>query len=121
MQVEQGHGGHTRHPGCVRRQPGHHCPGAGPESAVAGTPAQDQEAHRGQQEHHAVDVQAGGTTAAAEPTVRDYHRELLQHEHLRNGKASIVSSLCSWWGSRTLNGNPKPIFYVSPPFDYAKV
>lgn len=79
MQSEQEHDGHYRHTDSVRGQPGHHHYGAGQEGTDAGSSAPYQEAHCGQQEHHAVDE---STSTTAKPTVRDHHRELLQHEHL---------------------------------------
>jgi len=90
VQTQQEHGGRNRHTHGVRRLPLHRYHSAGQESAVAGPPTQDQEAHCCEQKHHAVDVPPSAT---GKSTVRDNYRELLQHEHLRNGKliAQLVS------------------------------
>lgn len=85
MQGEQEHDGDNRYTDSVRSQLGNHHYGAGQEGANARSPAPDQEAHCGQQEHHAADESTAATT---EPTVRNHHRELLQYEHLRNGKCA---------------------------------
>jgi len=83
VQAQQEHGGRDRHTHGVRRQPWHHNHSAVKKSAVAGPPSQDQEAHRREQEHHSFDLP---TAATGESTVRNNHRKLLQHEHLRDGK-----------------------------------
>jgi len=88
VQAQQEHGGRDRHTHGVRRQPWHHNHSAVEKSEVAGPPSQDQEAHRREQEHHAVDVP---TASTGESTVRNNHRELLQHEHLRDGKPQMRS------------------------------
>lgn len=85
MQGEQEYDGRNRHIDGVRSQPGHHHHGTGQEGANAGSPAPNQEAHCGQQEHHTANK---STAATAESTVRNHHRKLLQHEHLRNGKCA---------------------------------
>lgn len=79
VQAQQEHGGRDRHTHDVRRQSKYHNHSAGQESAVAGPPTQNQEAHCCEQEHYAVDVPAAAT---GKSTVRDNYRELLQHEHL---------------------------------------
>lgn len=74
MQAQQEHGGRDRHTHGVRRQSWHHNHSAVEKSSVAGPPSQDQEAHRCEQKHHAVDVP---TASTGESTVRNNHRELL--------------------------------------------
>lgn len=85
MQAQQEHVCRDLHPDSASRQPECHYHDPGQESTVFRPPAQDQEAHRGQQEYHAAHVQQ--TATRTEPTVRDNHRKLLQHEHMRNGKS----------------------------------
>lgn len=53
---------------------------ADPARAGAASPASHQEAHHRQQERDAADV----STRTGGRAVRDYDRELLQHEHLRD-------------------------------------
>lgn len=53
---------------------------ADPACTGAASPASHQEAHHRQQERNAADV----STRAGRGAVRDYDRELLQHEHLRD-------------------------------------
>lgn len=57
MQAQQKRDGRNSYIGGVRRRLEHHNPGAVQESAGFGSPAEDQEANRRQQEHHAADVQ----------------------------------------------------------------
>lgn len=58
----------------------HHRGTADPARAGAASPASHQEAHHRQQERDAADV----STRTGGRAVRDYDRELLQHEHLRD-------------------------------------
>lgn len=53
---------------------------ADPALTGAASPASHQEAHHRQQERDAADV----STRPGGRAVRDYDRELLQHEHLRD-------------------------------------
>lgn len=53
---------------------------ADPARTGAASPASHQEAHHRQQERNAADV----STWPGGRAVRDYDRELLQHEHLRD-------------------------------------